>query len=172
MTHQPVNWDALAQQLQRHMTDMVHHDTDRRYGDEFYAEALRRTFGYSANDGSDGRRVLPYDTVNRTTGLTTVAEADWTRDSHTVVDRLARESAETQIKEMRAEVRRVYRESAADLAALIRGRCNERSVPSRLRREGVLLAADWIDPAVPKDAFGDPVRVSEAAPGGRIGGAR
>jgi hypothetical protein len=48
---------------------------------------------------------------------------------------------------------------------MIRDRCNEVSVPSRYRREGVAWAADLIDPSVPKDRFGrtlSPAAGSEA----------
>lgn len=154
---QPIDWTALARAFQRHQVDLVHRE-DGWSGDEFYAEALRRTFGWSANDGSDGRRELPYETVRPTTGLTTLGEADHTRESHTIVDRMNREAAERRAAEAQAESRAVIREAAQRLADYIRGRCNERSVPAKFRREGVALAADWIDPRVPKDRFGEPLQ--------------
>jgi hypothetical protein len=135
------DWSALAQRLQREMANLTHHDAVKRYGDDFYAEALRRTFGAREPHGH-----IPYATISTATGLTTVAESDWTRESHTVVDRLNAEDARRQAKEARAEAQRVMRDAARDLAKYLRGRCNERRVPARLRREGVLLAADWIDP--------------------------
>jgi hypothetical protein len=147
-----MDWNRLAERMQRIQADMVHQEKTDLRGNEFYAEALRRTFGFRMSRGGT------YETVAASTGLTTIAEADHIREGHTVMDRLNREAAEKQVTEMRAEVQRVYREAAADLAKLIRGRCNERTVPSRYRREGVEWAADLIDPNVPKDRFGNVVR--------------
>ena len=153
----PVDWLALARKLQSIQADMIHRDTESRYGDDFYAEALRRTFGYRAQDGTDGGRELPYDSVNQMTGLTTVAAADYTRDGHTIIDRMNREAAEKQRDEARAETRAVMVDAAQRLSDYIREWCNERRVPSRYRREGALYAADVIDPRVRKDRFGNPV---------------
>jgi hypothetical protein len=141
-----IDWLKLAARLQDEQSKMVHHEGAQPYGNEFYAEALRRAFGYQRQDGTDGRD-LPYDTVSPSTGLTTVAEADHLRESHTIVDRLNSERANEEVKRMHAEVRRVYREARRDLAKELRTWCNERSVPSRFRREGVLLAADRLNPA-------------------------
>jgi hypothetical protein len=55
---------------------------------------------------------------------------------------------------MRAETQRVYREAAQDLTDFLRNKCNERTVPSRYRREGVTWAADMLDPRVPKGQYG------------------
>jgi hypothetical protein len=141
-----VDWTALANDLQTHMTTLAHHEAGW-YGTELYAEALRRTFGYDARDG--GGRKLPYDTVAASTGLTTAAEADYVRDSHTIVDRAGRETAEKALAEARAQFLAGMREAGQRLADHIRDRCDERRVPMRLRREGAMLAADWIDPRVP-----------------------
>lgn len=147
-----VDWDAIARNLVRERSQMTHDMPDV----DFYAELLRRTLGYRpAGEQCDGGQPRPYEQLRLGRGLTTQAEADYTRDSHTIVDRLNRERAEQQVMEMRAEVSRVYREAAKDLAAMIRNRCNDRTVPSRFRREGVAWAADIIDPAVPKDQFGN-----------------
>lgn len=152
----PVDWTALADKLQRVQTDMIHRDNVQLHGTEFYAEALRRTFGYDPHDGTTNRE-LPYDDVAPSTGLTTLAHADYLRGAHTVMDRMNREHAEKQRDEARAEARAVLRDAAQRLADRIREWCNDRRVPSRYRREGALYAADVIDPRVPKDRFGEPL---------------
>lgn len=153
-----INWDRLADRLLDIQRKMMHEENWQ--GPDFHAEALRRAFRYTAaGQPNEVQRLLPYDQI-RVSGLTTQAEADHIRDGHTIMDRLNRETAEKHVAEMRAEVARVYREAAADLAKLIRARCNERTVPSRYRREGVEWAADLIDPAVPKDRLGNIVRSS------------
>lgn len=141
---QPIDWVALAKRLSDAQVKMIHHEDTGLHGWEFDAEVLRRALGHSANDGTDGQRTLPYETVHFP-GLITASEHDHLRNAHTVLDRMAREAAEKRAKEADAEVRRVYREARQDIAAALREWCNERSVPSRLRREGVLLAADRLD---------------------------
>lgn len=156
-----VDWGRIADRFQQVMSTMLHEEG--RYHDSgFYADALRRTFGYVAagDPGISGRR-LPYEHLNNGQGLITEEEAKHTRDSHTYFDRSNREKAEQQVKDMRAELSRVYREAGKDLAEMLRSRCNDRTVPSRYRRDGVAWAADMIDPSVPKDQFG---RLREAAP--------
>lgn len=151
-----IDWTRIADRLQNIRRVMAYEENYR--GDNFEAEAMRRCFGYVAADssGPDGRaREVPYERLQHGQGLTTDAEAKYVRDGHTVIDRLNRERAEQQVKEMRAEVARVYLEARKDVAAAIRSRCNEYSVPSKYRREGVELAADWIDPGVPKDRYGN-----------------
>lgn len=156
-----IDWDRLAKRLSDVQRKMAHEENYR--GADFHAEALRRTFGFTPAGEPDGvKRVLPYDQVN-VPGLMTDAEAKHIRDAHTVIDRINREKAEQEVKEMREEVRRVYRESAADLSDLIRNRCNERTVPSRYRREGAQWAADLIDPRVPKDRYGNFVPSTQEA---------
>jgi len=161
-----VDWNVIADRLVAVMHQMIHEENFYGPDSTRYAEALRRTFGYrAANEQRDRERVFPYERLTDGRGLITQAEADHVRDGHTIVDRMGRETAEQQVKEMRAEVARVYREAAKDLAEMIRDRCNEVSVPSRYRREGVAWAADLIDPAVPKDRFGrtlSPAAESEA----------
>ncbi len=155
-----INWDRLADRLLGIQRDMMH---EKYSGNDFHAEALRRAFHFTpAGEPNDVRRVLPYDQI-RVSGLTTQAQADHTRDGHTVMDRLNREAAEKQVREMRAEMARVYLEARKDVAEAIRSRCNERTVPAKFRREGVLLAADWIDPAVPKDQYGNITHAEESA---------
>lgn len=158
---EPINWDRIAARFLDVQRRMIHEENWS--GPDFYAENLRRTFDYrAAGEQHDGERALPYEQLKDGWGLVTWAEADHLRDGHTVIDRLNQEAAEQQVKEMRAEVARVYREAATDLAGMVRGRCNDRTVPSRYRREGVAWAADMIDPSVPKDRFGN-LRASEGA---------
>lgn len=155
-----IDWDAIAAKLNQAQSQLY----DEGYRGGGYAEALRRTFGYrDAGEQRDGERAVPYEHLGSGHGLTTDAEATYVRDSHTFTDRHNLERAEQQIKELRAELRRVYAEAGKDLAELLRERCNERTVPSKYRRDGVAWAADLIDPTVPKDQFGRPVEKSVVA---------
>lgn len=143
-----VDWLRLAHQLQAEIAKLIHGENQPQLsGDEFYAEALRRAMSFSPNN-VEGQRQLPYGTVGFP-GLTTQDEADYLRDSHTIIDRLNAERAREEVAAMRIEVRRVYRDAARDLAKYVRDGCNERTVTAKLRREGVMLAADWIDPDSP-----------------------
>lgn len=147
-----IDWDRLAGRFSDALRD-VYAEGPRA---DAYAEALRRTFGYvgAGEPGSSGR-ALPYERLDHGYGLITDSEADYLRDSHVYADRAGRKRAEDDLTRMRIEVSRVYRESGKDLAQMLRDRCNERTVPSRFRREGVRWAADMIDPSVPKDQFGN-----------------
>lgn len=154
-----VRWDILADRLIRAQQQM--YDEGWRGGNPT-AEALRRAFTFvPAGESKDGYRTLPYDNVWSGHGLVTKAEVDHLLESHTIADRMAREAAEKRVAEMREETARVYREAGQDLANLIRGRCNDRTVPSKYRREGVQWAANLIDPRVPKDRYGDPLGEGE-----------
>lgn len=140
-----VDWNRIADRLQEAMRVMVHEENWS--GPDFYAEALRRAFDYQPAD-EHGR-----DRVRHGNGLITDSYAKHVYDNG-ALERMQLKKAEQDVKAARAETARVYRESAKDLAAFLRARCNERSVPSRYRREGVTWAADMIDPAVPKDQYG------------------
>jgi hypothetical protein len=155
-----IDWAKIAERMQVEVGKLVHQEGGTSYcGNELYAEALRRTFGYAAADESDpGSRALPYEHLWQGHGLTTEAQADWTLKGATALSKAQAEDAEKEIAEARTEMQRVYREAATDLANLIRGRCNERTVPSKYRRDGVHWAADLIDPTVPKDRFGNVVK--------------
>jgi len=154
--NKPVDWKAIADRMVTAMHQMLHEENWHGPDSERYAEALRRALGYcGANEQRAGERALSYEHLKYGSGLTTDTEAAHVRDSHTISDRMAREAAEKQVKEMRAEVARVRREAAKGLAEWLRASCNERSVPSRYRREGVTWAADMIDPSVPKDRYGN-----------------
>lgn len=149
-----VDWGRIVSRLQDVKRRMVHEENWS--GPDFEGTALRRALGYQAA-GETGRlgRALPYDHISGGFGLLTDAEAKHTLDGVTYFDRIGREDAEKKVKEMRAEVARVYREASTDLAKFLRHKCNERSVPSRYRREGVAWAANMIDPSVPKDQYGN-----------------
>lgn len=147
-----VDWDRIARRFSDALREI--YDEPGRYVDP-YAEALRRALGYvPAGEPGISSRVLPYDQLDSGFGLMTKAEAHHLLEGRTVIDRMNRERVEEQVKEMRAEVARVYREARKDVADYLRARCNERTVPSRYRREGVAWAADMIDPSVPKDQYG------------------
>lgn len=148
----PVDWMKIGQRFQEAMVHYTHHAEVTLYGDEFYAAVAKRALG-----GQQSER-LTYETVSRSLGLVSVAESDWRLSGHTVMDRLRAERAEGQVKEMRAELRRVRRDAARDLVRYLRGWVNERRIPARLRREGFLMAADQIDPDIPRNQYGDVVR--------------
>jgi hypothetical protein len=147
-----VDWLKIGQRFQEATVHYTHHAEVTLYGDEFYAAVAKRALG-----GQQSER-LTYETVSTSLGLTTVAAADWLTEGHTVLTRLRAERAEEQVKEMRAEVRRVRRDAARDLVKYLRGWVNERRIPARLRREGFLMAADQIDPDIQRDRYGDVVR--------------
>ena len=149
-----VDWKRIEEDLQSVMWKMLNEE-GKKHGPGFYTEALQRTLGYVA-PGVRG----PNDHLDYRLGVVSHDEAIATTRGEAAHADMLRERAEQQVKEMREEVRRVYREAAADLADSIRGRCNERSVPSKLRRDGVAWAADLIDPRVPKDRYGNIVKPS------------
>lgn len=137
ITTSSVDWDQIADRLGAVMAQMLHHDGQQLYGNAFYAEALRRTFSYEPA-GEDQRS---RDRLGRGFGLQTEAYAKHLYDS-SALDRMQREKAEEQVKGMRAEVRRVYAEARKDVAEYLREKCNERTVPSRYRREGVMTTTE------------------------------
>jgi hypothetical protein len=155
MSNDSVNWDRIAERFQAEMANLIHREPQKRYGNDFYAEALRRTLGFRSADESFRER------LERGEGLTTEGYARYLYDT-SALDRMQRESAEQQVKNARAETQRVYREAGKDFADLLRARCNEVSMPSRYRREGVAWAADIIDPTVPKDQYGNVVQPADA----------
>lgn len=135
-----VDWDRIARRLGEVKAHMIHHEERQLYGTAFEAEALRRTFGY-VPVGEHG-----YDHLRTGCGLTTDAYAEHLYSGNALVDRLNLERAEAKVKEMRAEVRRVYAEARKDIANYLRDWCNERTVPSRYRREGVQQVINLLDP--------------------------
>jgi len=143
-----IDWVRVARRLADIRARMIHHDDNQLGGDDFDAEALQRLF---ASIGE--------------LGLLTQADHDRVVANREGILRLNLDAANRDLREARAETRRVLDEVAANLAGQIRERCNNRSVPARYRREGVLLAADWIDPAVPKDRYGDLLPAEQAGDG-------
>jgi hypothetical protein len=127
-----VNWRELAEKHSAITAHMIHHEEQTLFGYDFEAEVLRRLI-----TSSTGQR-----------WLTTKAEAAHTLDSHRIVDRLNLESAKKEVAKAREESRQGLREHAHQIAAWVRQTVNERTVPSRYRREGALAVADWIDPEV------------------------
>ncbi|MEU5726852.1 hypothetical protein ABZ783_34250 [Micromonospora sp. NPDC047738] len=123
------DWVALGRRLQNIQNTLVHHDETPRYGDDYYAEALRRLL-------SDSR-----------SGWISTAEHQWLLDLHTHVDRRNAQEANRRAREARARYATASRKIRAELAGWLRRVTNERTVAGRYRREGVLLAADWLDPA-------------------------
>ena len=143
-----VDWAAIANRLNEVKAQMVHHDEVNLYGIDFEIEALRRTFGHVPANGNFREH------LTHGYGLTTDAYAKHLYSGSAVIDRLNLEKAEQQVAEMRAEVRRVYAEARKDIAASLREWCNERTVPSRYRREGVQQVIDLLDP--PTRQAGEP----------------
>jgi hypothetical protein len=142
-----VDWDRISARLQDVMRVMLQEE-GRYYDATFHEDALRRTFGYEPA-GDRG-----FDHLRSDYGLTTESYRRFDLRGAIALSEMQKEQAKAEVAEMRAEVRRVYREARADVAAYLRERCNERTVPSKYRREGVAWAADMIDPAVPKDQYG------------------
>jgi hypothetical protein len=151
-----VDWDKISHRLQDVMRVML--QEEGRYHDStFYADALRRTLGYEPA-GDRG-----FDHVRNGQGLTTESYHQFNVKGATALSAMHAEQAKEEAKELRAEVRRVYTEAGKDLAEMLRERCNERTVPSRYRREGVAWAADMIDPGVPKDQYGHLIPAGDAS---------
>lgn len=74
-----------------------------------------------------------------------------TLDMNRKVDRANAEQAQKTADFNRADYVRKLADARHIIADAIRVRVNEVTVPAKLRREGVLLAAEWIDPAPQKD---------------------
>ncbi|MGW3607812.1 hypothetical protein [Micromonospora sp. NPDC005161] len=129
------DWLALGRRLQDIQNQMIHGGQTHRYGDDYYGEALRQLL-------TDSR-----------SGWISTAEHQWLIDLHTGVDRRNLQAANRQAREARSRYAVAGRKLRAELAGWLREVTNERSVPARYRREGVLLAADWIDPATPAHPY-------------------
>lgn len=77
-------------------------------------------------------------------GWVTTEEMHHVLDGNRKVDRANGERAQEQLARERAEYAEKMTCSAREYAAALRSRAD--GVPSRYRREGVLLAASWLDP--------------------------
>lgn len=122
---------ALGSRLSRIMAEIIHRpqtDTERSAtGVDLYAIGLRRLLA------SPSSGFVPY------------REMVHTLNGHTVIDRLNAEDAKEQARAARAEADRVRAQVAPDLAAALRRWCNEVTVPSAYRRQGVELAAQCLE---------------------------
>ncbi|WJK33153.1 hypothetical protein [Solwaraspora sp. WMMA2065] len=143
----PTNWPALGRRLQQIQARMIHGDGEPVLsGDDFYGEALRRL-------------------LTRTdSGWMTRADHDRFIRAHHVFNGSAAAAARRQAREARARYAAAARTIRAELAAWLREAANERTVPSRYRRDGVLLAADWIDPATTTWPYTRPDRDEKPKP--------
>lgn len=120
------DWTDLGHRLGKIMAAMLHDEHSDLCGSEFTGEALRRM----------------WDQISH--GYITREEAGRLVDANRSVDRANGERAETQLAVERAKFAATMTEGARCYAQAIRARAA--SVPSHYRREGALLAADWIAP--------------------------
>ncbi|WBB78576.1 hypothetical protein O7606_20460 [Micromonospora sp. WMMD882] len=142
------NWSALGRRFQEIQATMIHGDGEPALGgDAFYGEALRRLL------------------TRGDSGWITRAAHDQLIQAHHVFSGSALEIARRQARQARARYAVSARGIRAELAAWLReAGSNERVVSSRYRRDGVLLAADWIDPAIPAWPYTRPERGQESTP--------
>lgn len=77
------------------------------------------------------------------------ADVDRLIRMHTGADKALIEQQKTRIADLYAENRRILAEAFRSAGRAIRAWCNDRTVPSRYRREGVMIAADKLDPPAP-----------------------
>jgi hypothetical protein len=126
MPDEPFDWAAAGRTFIEMEARLVREASDL-HGAEFYAEALRRLWARIGH------------------GWVPQAEMMRILDMNRAVDRASGERAQATLAHFTAEYERKMADSAHQYAAALRARCNERTVTSRLRREGVLLAADWLD---------------------------
>lgn len=125
-----IDWPMLGRRYREAESELAAVPQEKRprpYSNEWYGEIIRRIF------------------EQRGTGFVTEAESLRVRDAHTSIDRLNRERAEEKVAELRDEVLRKDRDAAADVVRWIRANVNERTMPSKFRREGALQIADWLE---------------------------
>ncbi|MFI6163071.1 hypothetical protein ACIA59_24355 [Micromonospora haikouensis] len=147
-TEDPTYWPDLGRRFQEIQAKLLHGDDGEPLlsGSDFYGEALRR--------------LLTSDS-----GWMTQAEYEWHIRAHHVFNGSAAETARRQAREARARYAASARAVRAELAEQLReAGSNERIVPSRYRRDGVLLAADWIDPATSATPYPGPERDRKDTP--------
>ncbi|WP_229705714.1 hypothetical protein [Micromonospora sonchi] len=150
------NWSTLGRRFQEIQATMIHGDGEAALGgDDFYGEALRRLL------------------TRGDSGWITRAAHDRFIQAHHVFSGSAVETARRQARQARTRYAVSARGIRAELAAWLReAGSNERVVSSRYRRDGVLLAADWIDPATPAWPYTRPERSQEVTPPSPAGGHR
>lgn len=125
-----MDWKIAGTAFRRIEAAMIHDENTDLHGDDFYAEALRRL----AESGAlpvQVREVRTDDHSGCHAALASAERASW--------EQYEKFSA-TMIT------------AAASYAEALRLRCTPDRVPSRLRREGVLLAASWLDGGRDDDA--------------------
>lgn len=120
---------ALADKLSAILSRYVHDPAGMKYrGNDLYEHALRELLSSASS------------------GFITTRQATNTLNAHTVVDKGNLARAEERYGDLYQRYVALGRDSARLAANTLRHWCNERTVPSRLRREGVTLAADLLDP--------------------------
>jgi hypothetical protein len=124
-----IDWADAGRQLGAIMAGMMHGEGTDLHGAEFYGEALRRLFARIGHQWVTEAHMMRVLAMNR------------------AQDRANGEAAQATLRHYTGEYERKLADAAGVLAGAIRARCDERTVPSRYRREGVLLAADWLAPA-------------------------
>ncbi|WP_428962979.1 hypothetical protein [Micromonospora fluostatini] len=125
------DWAALGRRLQDIRAHLIYEGGLHRYDDGHHAEALRRLL------------------TSPNSGWISLAEHERLLDLRTGADRRNLHEANRRAREARARYVATSRAVRAELARWLRRVTNDRTVPSRYRREGVLLAADWLDPTTP-----------------------
>ncbi len=121
-----VDWASAARKFAEIQGDMLHREQPGLHGDDFWAEALRRLFGRIGHE------------------LWPVAGPEPAEQLHAGCW-AALESSERQAREQYARFTAALAAGGKTYAAHLRAKCNEVTVPSRYRREGVLIAASWLD---------------------------
>jgi len=125
------DWDSLARRYRATVGAMLHEGRVDPSKDAFHAEALRRVFC-----GSDGH-VIP------STGLVTAVDAHRVLSASIACERQRQERLQLDLAEARAVARGVALNTARWVVEILRRRSDE--VRAKVRREGVLLAAGWVE---------------------------
>ena len=124
----PRDWADLGRKLDAIQARMIHEEHSPLRGAGFTGEALRRLLEHPG------------------CGFVTRDEHERVLEANRFTDRANGERAQAQLRQEREEHARRLADARHVLADAIRARVNERTIPSALRREGALLAADWLDP--------------------------
>jgi hypothetical protein len=126
------DWAALGAELPRIEARMIHDENTELRGSAFYAEVLRRLFDETAFTVRREGDFVPWDEHIR------ILEMNRRQD------RENGERAEAALRELRERYQADLARERADLGRKLRNSAGQ--VESRYRREGVLLAAGWLDP--------------------------
>jgi N-formylglutamate amidohydrolase len=125
----PPDYAALASRFSRIQADMIHKEHSDLRGDVFYAEALRRLL----------------DTPG--SGFIAADYHEHVLDMNRGVDRASGEQAQRTLAELTSQYQRTMAQAAQKCADVIRSRA--RNIDSKYRREGALLAAEWLEAQTP-----------------------